>query len=403
MKLPAIAVLLALASPAHALTFDQALLAGAQLPAVQALQRAAALRARLDGDLPLQTGNPELNMAAGPSTPLPSTALQLSVVQTWNLADLGKLRRLAAQSERHVLGAELRLVLLEHRLAAAQAWLALWTAEKSLEVAEKELALAVALADSATRAVAKNVLSAGDAAEAKTFAVEAQLTVLHMDGERRHAVAQLARALGGDAAVLQTCEGPLPRPTLPAPNDWRISRGDVQALPQVALHRLQAAADQARALETAAQHGSELSVGGALQRDPQGSIAALAVVNVRWALFERGQRARAQALEQAERQQGQAETAALVVQVDLELARHEVEHTQRCEQALVDQLMPALQAQVAARELAMKRGVGLLPDVLRARRMRTEAERRMIQAQSERAWAEVKAWLLLAAQQAGEP
>ncbi len=162
------------------------------------------------------------------------------------------------------------------------------------------------------------------------------------------------------------------------------------------LWRLLAQADRLRGAEAEAAQASSLSLGGQFQRDSDGTWAVFATAGLRWSAFDRGQRAKAVAAEAVEKNLGQALQAEHQAAVELDVAEHEVEYTRETLAMLEKSLIPALQSLVAARQEAYRRGTGSLVDLLRARRGLLEAQRRHAGASGDRAWAEVKAWMLLA-------
>jgi outer membrane protein TolC len=189
----------------------------------------------------------------------------------------------------------------------------------------------------------------------------------------------------------------LPLPQLPDAAAWQMRTATLQQLPLVAMARLEAAAQRAREVEAAAAASSGLVLGGQLQHDPQGNTALVATLGLRWAAFDKGQRNRSQAREATERAAAESEESTLAARQQLALAWHEVEHARQTEALLRDDLLATADLQLQQRELAAKRGVATLFEVIRARRTRLDAERRWVAAQGQRAWAELKAWLLLSA------
>lgn len=386
-----------LPGPGHALGFDEALGAGAGIPAVKGVQVALQTRQQLDGLLPNLTGNPEFSAAVGPSLPGPGASLLVGAAQSWNLANLGSARRDAARAEREVLATELRAKLLQAHLEVAEAWIRTYFAQQQLRLVQAEVREAVELADSVTRAAARGAVLAADAAEARWFAAEARLVELSVEGRLRESAGDLSRTAGLMPEPPPAATGSLPRPQVPEGAQWDRQTAAAAELPEVAVARLQAIADRARAAEVSAQHGSALALGGQIQVDPAGNLAILGTIGLRWSKFEQGQRPVAVAQESAVRAEAQHDTALSRVRTELALARHEIEHAREAETLLRKEVLPAIEALTAQRQASLKRGAGTVPDLVRARRARLEVERRLAQAEGERLWAEVKGWLLLSA------
>ncbi len=384
---------------AAAVTFDQALTAAAQGPLIAGLEKAGRVRAHLDAQLPKQTGNPEFAVGLGPGAPPGGSvgpAIQLSGGQSWNLADLAPARRQAAAAERLALGAELRLELLRARLAAAQAWLALRAAQQAHQLAEQEAVLAAELADAVTRAAARGAALHADAVEAQGWVAEAKLMALGHEGQMRVAAADLARRAVLPSWPAPVADGAWPAPVLPDAASWRSQTRDVAQAPAAVQRRLLAQVEQLRGVEAQAAQGSAFSLGGQFQRDADGTWAVFATAGLRWSAFERGQRAQAQAAAEGEKLKGEAEQAERDAAVEFDIVEHEVEHARETVVLLERTLLPALHALVEARQQAFRRGTGPVFDLLRARRALLEAQRRHALVRGDQAWAEVKAWILLA-------
>ena len=107
--------------------------------------------------------------------------------------------------------------------------------------------------------------------------------------------------------------------------------------------------------------------------------------------------AEAVASEQAARAEGEAAQASHEGAHALAMAWHEVAHSREREAVLRLKIVPAVEELVRLREEAFARGAATVFEVLRARRDRSEANRRLTEAETDRRWAEIKAWLLHAA------
>lgn len=388
--------------------FAEALQRAAQLPQHKA--DAAALRARAQGDraLPSRWGNPELQMGLGPGFAAakfadPGLEWMGVVQQPWQLSDSAGARRRAAAAEREALqiGASRRL--LERQLATADAWLALHTAERLWLARKEEAAAAKALADVLAHASRRGAALHADAAEAALAAATRQAEVLAAEGLAWHAASALASQI--ELAVEPTSHtqmptatsGEPPAVTLPAESEWPTWLARAAALPVAQEQQVLAQAAKLRVGELRATASSALVVGGQAQRNAADEWQFYALVGLRWARSDRGQRATSQASADAALAVGQAAEAVRSARLALQLALHEVAHTREAEANLRDTVVPAAEALVQARTDAAARGAATTVDVLRARESRLRARIDALLARGERQRAELAAWLLLTA------
>lgn len=392
-------------SPAWALDFDAAIGLSARLPEVDATRQALQLRTTMDAALPRQTGNPEVAVSPGVGFGPGGTgpAAQVNLAQTWNLGDLAGARRQASALEREALGVEVRARHLRAKLGVAHAWLQLAEAQELLLAARAEQELAQQLADLTHNAAGRGALTALDAAEARAFAADAELKAVYYEGEVHDRAAQLAMMTHLPTDPLPEATGPAPAVVLPADTGWKAAIARAQDLPDARQRRLEVQAEKARATEQQASHASVLVLGAQAQRDAIGDMQVLGTIGLRWSAFDRGQRPAAQATERVARAEGEAETARAHGAYELAMAWHEVEHSRERESVLRTKLVPAAVELARLREQAFGRGASTVFDVLRARRDRSEARRRLVEAESERLWSEIKAWLLLAAMSDSDP
>ena len=382
--------------PAHALDFAAAIGLTPQAPQLLGMQNALKTRTELDRDLPAVSGNPEVMLSPGVGFgPLGvGPALQLQLGQSWSLGHLGASREAAAKAERAALTAEVQAHQLRVKLDAAHAWLQLAEAQKLLQAAQTEHDLAVELQQVTQKAAQRGALTGADAAEARAFTGEAELRAVFYEGEVHDRAAELARHCALPPTPLPEATGAPPAVTLPEEAQWLQLIATARDLPDVRTRQLQADAERERMAETRALHASTLQVGAILQRDGAGEMQALASVGVRWSAFDYGQRATAVSAEQLARAQGEVAQATLDGAHLLAMAWHEVEHSREREAVLRQKILPAVQDLVKLREMAFARGAATVFEVLRARRDRSEANRRLTEAETERVWAEIKAWLL---------
>lgn len=381
--------------PAAALTFDEALRLSTEAPRLRGLQAALAERERLDAQLPGATGNPEIMLMPGVGIGA-GPIWQATVEQSWNLAGLASARRQAAAGERTALAAEWRAKALEQRLDVAAAWLQLWSAQQQLTAAKSALTTARQWTATLERAAARGAQTVADVAEGRLASAEAELLVVTLEGDVHDRAVALARATALPAGQLPEATGEPPRPQLPDAAAWRAWLARAAELPSAVAAQLQAAAERARALETTASLGSALVLGAQAQHDPQGATALLATVGVRWAALDRGERQRAQLAESTRKAEAEVAHAQLEAGHQLAAAWHEVEHQREREQVLCKTLLTVADELLAARQRQFERGGATVFEVLRARQARLDAERRCLESTGQRAWAEVRAWQLLA-------
>lgn len=388
--------------PARAIGFDAALAAAGSAPRVGGARSVLQARERLDAQLPSATGNPEMTLAPGVGTPGPGLALQLSIAQSWSLDGLAAARRRAAAAEREVLAAEVRVRLLQQRQDVAEAWLNLWTAQAIHDGVKRELTLAEAFVQAVEKAVARGAALQPDVEEARLFAAEVALRVVQAEGLVHVTALRLARTMGRTPEPLPVADGPLPSPRLPKADGWQALAKQGDHLPEATRRRLEAEAARRRAKEASAGHGSQMTLGGSLQRDADGTLAVFGLVGVRWSSLDRGQRSAAVAAAEIANQDAEVQQQSLDAAHALAAAWHEVEHAREEEGLVNERLVPIAEAQVQLRERAQARGVGTVFEVLRARRQRLEAQRQQVEAQGVRVAAEVRAWLLAAEIASGE-
>lgn len=358
----------------------------------------------MDRALPGRVGNPELQVGVGPGSTLSGfrdvgTEFQATLTVPLALEDLAAPRRRSAQAEREWLVAEGRRRALEQHRHAARAWLALWTAQRALAVARGELAAVRALADSLQRGVALGASVQTDALEAALAAERAREGVIDAEGALTETAGALAVAVGVAASPGLVAEGEPPSPAIPDATSWPRWIALADALPEVVAASWLARAAALGAEEAAANGTSWLSLGAQAVRNSADQWQLYAMLGARPSIAERNQRARAQALGSAALARGELDAAARRASVTLSLALHEVEHRRSVEAQLREGTLPAAERLVAAREEALRRGVGTVFEALRARVERLRGRTELCLAEGQRRGAELDAWLLLASLQ----
>lgn len=389
-------------APARAVTFSEALAAAARLDDVAAPDAALAQRATLDRDTPGRVGNPELQVGLGPGAVEPGfrgvgAEFQATLLVPVALDDLGGARRRSVSAERESLAAEGHRRTLEQRRHVARAWLALWTAQRTLAVVEDEARAAEALAAERQRAVSLGAAVVADAQEAALAAAEARGRTLDAEGERSEAALELAARAGLGVAPPPQADGDAPSPALPAESTWPQWIARAEGLPEARAAAWLARAAELLAAESSANASSWASVGAQAVRNSADQWQLYAMVGLRPSVTDRNQRARAQAVEQAALARGDFASARRRAAAALALALHEVEHTRERATLLRERTTPLAQALVVGRESALQRGAGTTVDVLRARAERLRVRAEAARAEGRRVSAALDAWLLLGA------
>ena len=397
-------LVLVFASPAGAqsVSFDEAIGLSAATPAVAGEERA--LAERVEGDARISDVTESSRLYAMPGLRALSDEDrgfegQVQIGHSWNLADLAGAQRRTAARERQAREARARSVALEQRLSAARAWMSMREAEAHLATAREQLALAARIVERTERARAAGVATSADVAEARAFLSQARATVLAVQGEIVDVQVSLGAALGrADVETLGT-DGPLPEPPLPEPAAIEQSLADVTRMPAVEAARLAALAMHAREVELAAVRGPRLDVDLTAYRESPAGLLLFGQVGVALPLADLAARERAIAREEAALRQSEAEEAALAWRREAHRVAHEVEHTREVVRSYRDELVPALETLLAAREQQLAAGATTTLLVLEATRRLVEARASLTRAETEAAWAATRAWLLLAVQQ----
>jgi outer membrane protein TolC len=387
-------------APARSVSFDEALGLAARAPAVAGAEAAAEEQRRVAASLSSLVANPSLVLQPGAARdPLDGQIRYLgeaTLLQGWNLSGLPGARREAVRAEGELVSAEARAGALSHRLAAAQSWLELWAAQRSLADSLQEHEIARQFAERMARAAAAAAFTRAEAADASTYAAEAHVLAIQAEGEVTERGYQLAAAMGLAAGEPVAAAGALPAPPAPGRTDWPALVAAAGRLPAVAARRLAADADRARESEARAARGWTLGTGVKVTRDALGTWGAQAVLDLSLPLFDRGEREASVQAAAAARARGEAEEAAALAATELARALHEVEHTGEILEATEKELLPAAEASARLREASMRAGETTVLEVLVARRGWAAARAKLTRARAAHAWASVKLWLLLA-------
>jgi outer membrane protein TolC len=363
--------------PAHELPlgFAEALGLCAASPLVTGVAQASVAKGRMEAGLSRLTLNPQLAVQAGyrrASAAEQGLDIQGAVSQGFHLSPFFAERQRSLRIERSALGAEAAALLFGLRLRVARIWLDLWGAQNALAEAQKEAELAVALLALVEKSAQATALTSLDVAEARAYLAEAVLTGLSIEGEVHDQGLLLWRELGRPVSQPARAVGEPPSGQLPA---WfgtasaeESLLGQVAQLPAVTQLRLLAEAEGGREREVHAQRGSLLYIGALGLHEPATPFALLGTLGFTPALFDRGERERAELLARQARLTGEAGQAAGAARAELAMVFHEVEHSQEVWAQLSQKALPASAEALRLRERLLVAGDETVIEVVRSRR-----------------------------------
>jgi len=388
-------------APPRVVGFDEAIDLVGERPSAIVRDEAAATRRGLDRQLTGTVSQPQILVQPGMRvlpTDRQTFAMQATVLQSWNVTGLGRARRAAARQETRAFDAHTRAKRLEQRLAAARAWIELHAVEGQLELARHDAATSRTMDAAVQRAVDAGVLARADLAQARAHNSVADARVIALEGQAHDLGLVLARETASDPWTPLGTVGPAPAPVLPADAELAMRLAAVDRLPPVRARALTLAAARARAVEHArSSRGTQLTAGAQIDRDDPDGLLAYGIFGVSFAGRGAGGRAKADAvLEQGQLKATDLEdTAALTASVASAL--HELHHTRAVLEHLDAELVPALGASLEALMRQREAGEATVFEVLAARRALAAAQMDRVAAESALSWAQVHAWLLLAA------
>ena len=397
--IPAFLVAMTALAGAGEVTFDGAILAASKVPGVEAARSELESRQRLDRSLKGNRGPLVVQVAPGrrlsPEADV-GTEISLSVAQGWSLGDPAGHSKSAARAERDVLAARLRARALAARIDVARRWMELHRLQRALALARDETRVMAEIDVANQQARAAGLVTQVAEAEARTAHAEAERMELALEGERVRAALDLSVALGAEPDADLKTAGALPEFTLPAPERIRALTKQVDRLPEVALLRLQSVAASARAAESTASRGSQLSFGAQAQRESNGSTLLFGTLGFTVSAPRTGRREWAMSNAEARRRLIEADDVAVALRAELADAVHELEHSEELWQLITSSLGPASETLLQQRTRQLELGEGTVIEVLRARARVMAAKRYEADAATERRWAQVHLWLLLA-------
>ncbi len=385
----------------RAIEFDEAIDLVRDRPSAIVRDAASKTRRGLERRLTGSVSQPQILVQPGMRvlpTDRQTFAMQATIMQSWNVTGLGRARRAAARQETRAFDAHTRAGQLAQRLAAARAWIDLHAVERQLELARHDAATSRTMIATVQRALDAGVLARADLARARADGSVADARVIALVGQAHDLGLLLARETASDPWVALATLGPAPQPVLPDTAELAARLAAVDRLPPVRARALTLAAARARAVEHARQNrGTQLTVGAQVDRDDRDGLLAYGILGVSFAGRGAGGRAKADAVfEQAQLQAADLEdTAALTAAIATAL--HDLDHTRVALGHLDSALVPALEASLDASMRQRDAGEATVFEVLAARRALATAQMDRVAAESALTWAQVHAWLLLAA------
>jgi len=388
------------ATQGRALSFDEAVGAAVTAPGVRGLEAAAEAKRSADGELPTLTEGLQVQVMPGARLPPAGEAgfeLQATVTQGWRTGGYGHKRRTAAIAETEALAAEARALALEQELGAARAWILLHEAEARLELARTESSMALELVAVLEVGREAGVVTRVEVAEARARAAGAQAVLTEVAGDVHDLGLALARETGTKATAPLRTRGAYPTPELPGEGVLRERFAALDQLPAVVLRRLESRAAAARAEAAKAAGSTKMSAGISGQLESSGELVLFGVLNATIPVRDHNQRLEASHRAQASRAEAEAVQIEIELSASLAVAVHDLHHTRERLEILRDQILPALDELVAARETALAEGEGTRPELLRAQGRRSAAARESASAEALWVWSRVEVWLYLQA------
>ncbi len=385
---------------AQAVSFDDVIALANRTPRVRATR--AALSARVAGDAHIGDLTSPTRIYLMPGIRAFSDESrgfegQIQIGQTFNLAGLAGARRSAAREERHAIMAEVRTTTLTEQLGAAQAWLILHAFEQRMHLAQRELQNIDSIEQAMARALEVGIATRADVAEAQAFRAEVRLRALSLEGKRFDARVALASAMGRSPSSDLVTEGDAPSPDLPEATALEAALAQVDRVPEVVRRRLLVSASSARRAEASASFGPQLHADAIAYRESPSGLLLFGQLGFDIPFEDLGARTRAVLDEEEMRLQGDHDEAVLLARRDAAAIAHEVEHARETERQLRNDLVPTLEALVESRESMLSSGEGTVFWLLDARRRALEARGLLVEVAATRAWAEVRARVLLTA------
>lgn len=387
-------------------TFSQAAERSLKNPRILAGQQAQRSLEEAASRLPTLDANPVLSIQLGARiAPVkernPEGAASLS--QPISLERSARVRRNALSAETKTAEVQEQNLRLQFRLAAAQAWLDLWAAQRLHELAQQDAAAARQLQQAVERLVRAQERTRSEALVAKRQAEEAALRVLAAEGKLVEARERLKAELGLSAEDSPLAVGDPPDVVPPSAERQQAVLVAAASLPAVRIKSLLVVEENLRAMEERAARGSWITVGVQAQRDAIGATAILGQLSTPIPLLNLSGREEAPRRAAALRAQGDAEDALRRARSELALAFHDLEHSEQVERSTREELLPTAEQANLALGLEFQAGEATLLERLDGQRALLDARARQITALRDRAWARIRASILVNATQSNFP
>lgn len=391
------------ASMSDAVSFDEALGLVREHPYPKALREAAEEKQRRDRKIRGLTQGPQVTVMPGARVhPEPNRGFEFQggIVQPWSLEGYGHKRIASAKAETEVLGVQARAAALESQLGAARAWIALWNAERQLELARAQREIRRTWWMRVREALEAGVATASDVTQAQVGLALLETQTVEAEGAVHDLGLDLAAETGRGGALLQT-EGDPPSLRLPPVSTLSARFAAVDQLPSLTVHRLQARWHRALAVEAKAGAGTTMSAGVAMQREGTRDIVVFGSLglNLPW---NHGSGEVASQLAQARVSEGEEAGNRQRLAAHLAVVVHELEHARRRVEVLRDQVLPAANGLIEAREAALGFGETTWVLLLNAQDQHAAIRGQLQDAEAAWLWAQVEAWLYLEAIERGE-
>lgn len=381
------------------ISFVDAIGGATERPGVQGAKDQANLHRQGADDLPRVSAGPQLTIQPGARV-APADgrafAIQGQITQSWNLADLGAKRRDTETAAADVTAAEARRRDLEARLEAANCWIALRGVERRLELARQELELASALRATMAEAVEAGEATASDLMEVDVHLATVDAQVVELEGMVHDLGLELALAAGASPGAPLTTSGPDPAPTLGNLDGHRAQLDRVDALPAVEVAKLRQLEARARRAESRASTAPTLTTGVSAQREGRDDAVIYGVVGLGFGNSAGRRRATLGSDLRDREAEAQLDEARRAAKADLTQALHEVEHTELLVRRLETRRLPAQRQLVEVRSARRELGEGTIAEEMWARHALLATRQHLAVARTDRTWARVRAWILIA-------
>lgn len=380
-----------------AVTFLQAADAASASPKVREGERAQRSLEAASQSAPRLDANPVVTIGLGPRlSPAPSRQLEgtVGLSQAVSLEGAARLRRKALAAEARTQAASTLVTRVALRMAASRAWLDLWAAQQQLTLARQEHEVVKRAQRAVDLLVGAHERTSADALVAQRQTEEAALRVLAAEGALVDAQAQLGSELGLGADDTPVASGEPADVLPPSDSEQRAALASVEQMPSVQVARLLAAEERLRGAEEHAGRSGWLTVGVEARRDVDG-LGVLGTLTLPLPLQRVGLREQASRQAAATRAEGEAQDATRRGRRELVLAFHEVDHTDEIARSLDERVVPVAEKAVAALDRAFSAGEVTLLERIDGQRSLLDARSRRLAALRDRAWARVRASVLV--------